>query len=127
MVKRLIIVISIYDSRCTACNAFRRWIERRDPAQKVRFIDNQNDESLRLLGDLPVATREGTIFFISGDGRRYQGAKAIFLIISRTEGVFGFICKCLAVWPTYVVFEPIYGLFARHRGKFAWLFKNCQQ
>ena len=117
-------MISIYDSHCATCNAFRRWIARRDLPGKICFIDNQSDESINFLSDLPAEVRGGTLFFIDHDGHRYRGVRAIFLIISHTEGLLGFMCKLLAAWPTYMVFEPVYRLFARHRGKFAWLLRK---
>lgn len=65
-----------------------------------------------------------TIVAVDDRGGVRTGAQAIFTIAGETGGLIGFIGRALSPRPVSLLFEPVYRLFARHRGRFARWFKN---
>ncbi len=65
-----------------------------------------------------------TIVALDDRGRVLTGAQAIFTIAGQTGGMIGLGGRMLSPRPISLLFEPGYGLFARHRGRFARFFED---
>ena len=72
--------------------------------------------------DPVVAAR--TIVAVDDQGRVTKGAQAVFSIAADTGGLIGFISRLLKYRFVNLLFEPGYRVFARHRGRFAWFFRE---
>lgn len=114
----------VYDSSCAVCNAFRRWILRRDRRGKLVFVGNRTDEAKALLPSLTDEQRAATLHWLSGSGDHHQGARAVFSTVASTGGFLGIASAVLARPPLYVLSEPAYRLFAKHRSQLARFFRE---
>ena len=114
----------VYDSSCAVCNAFRRWVAMRDPQRKLVFVGNRTDEAKALLPSLTDEQRAATLHWLSGSGDHHQGARAVFTTVASTGGLLGIASAVLAGPQLYVLFEPAYRLFAKHRSRLARFFRQ---
>ena len=80
-------------------------------------MGNKCDESAELLPHLSKVERTRTIHWIDDEGGHRQGARTVFTIAGATESRLGLIARLLARWPLYALAQPLYRIFACHRGK----------
>ena len=64
---------------------------------------------------------QNTLVCIFPNGQAIHGARAVFYVVSQTGGKIGFLASLLRNRFVSWLFEPGYKIFARHRGRFAWL------
>ena len=113
----------VYDSSCAVCNAFRRWMLRRDRHGSLTFVGNRSDEAKALLPWISDERRIATLHWLSDSSDHHQGARAIFSTVASTGGLFGIPSAIIARSPLYLLFEPSYRLFAKHRSRLARFFR----
>ena len=109
----------VYDAQCVVWDLFRRWVQRRDHRFVLFFLGN-TDRRVKEIS-LEPALVESTLVCIFPDGQVTHGAQAVFYVLSQTGGKLGFLAGLLRNRFASWLFEPGYRLFARHRGRFAWL------
>tara|TARA_Y100000758_G_C15666492_1_gene280388 strand:+ start:62 stop:373 length:312 start_codon:yes stop_codon:yes gene_type:complete len=102
---------------------FRRWVQRRDGVSDLCFLGNKDSRATGLLVDIKPGLAENTLVCILPNGQVTYGAQAVFSVVSQTDGMIGFFASLLRNRFVSWLFEPGYKLFARHRGRFAWLFR----
>ena len=112
----------VYDSTCAVCNAFRRWILRRDRHGSLTFVGNRTNEAKALLPWISDERRTATLHWLSGAADHHEGARAVFSAVASTGGFLGIPAAIIARSPLHLLFEPIYRLFAQHRGRLARFF-----
>ena len=112
----------VYDSSCAVCDAFRRWILRRDGHGSLTFVGNRTDEAKALLPWISDERRTATLHWLSDAADHHQGARAVFSAVASTGGLLGIPAAIIARSPLHLLFEPIYRVFARHRSRLARFF-----
>ena len=103
---------------------FRRWVQRRDHADYLFFLGNTDPRIQELSVELKPGLAENTLLCISANGQITHGAQAVFSVFSQTGGKIGLLASLLRNRFVSRLFEPGYKLFARHRGRFAWLARD---
>ena len=112
----------VYDSSCAVCNAFRRWILRRDRHGSLTFVGNRTDAAKALLPWMSDERRTATLHWLSDAADHHQGARAVFSTVASTGGFLGVLAAFITQSPLHLLFEPIYRFLARHRSRLARFF-----
>ncbi|MGY8879421.1 MAG: thiol-disulfide oxidoreductase DCC family protein [Dehalococcoidia bacterium] len=99
-----------------------RWVQRNDLNGKVDFHPNDRDSVHAVSPDIDPTKAARTIVAVDGNGVVFYGAQAISLIISCTGGFSGFLGRIFKKRFASMLLEPFYRLFAKHRGRIAFLF-----
>jgi lipase maturation factor 1 len=103
----------IYDAECRFC---RRWIARwrARTGGRITYLPLQQPGLLRRLG-VPLSDALRSIQLVTPDGKRYEGADAVFRALGHTPGLW--LLTRLARLPlARWIAEWLYRRIARHRG-----------
>ena len=114
--------IVFYDAECPVCNAFRRWLKRRDGHDRLRMLPNDAANVRQHAPGLDPATAERMLVTVFPDSRMWKGARGVFGAAAETGGLCGAVCRVMSWKPLSLLAEPGYRLFARHRGRLARFF-----
>ena len=105
----------IFDGECPVCTNLKAFTENRLEDGELTFIAFQEKVFEQAAPHLSREEANRTIFVIGRNGKRFQGAKAVFEIMSALPGGWGFIGKVFRLPPIYWIAEPFYRLFANRR------------
>ena len=106
--------VVIYDADCRFCETARRWIERWDHHQLLRFIHFEEAEACALQPDLIDVGCLDAFRLIDEDGRLWEGEEAAIQVARRLPG--GRLLAWLLSLPgCYQVAGKAYQWIARHR------------
>ncbi|HIM14824.1 MAG TPA: DUF393 domain-containing protein [Acidobacteria bacterium] len=101
-----------------------RWVQRSGQHDDSRFIPNDPASVREASDNVDPVVAARTIVAVDDQGRVTKGAQAVFSIAADTGGIIGFISRLLKYRFVSLLFEPGYRVFARHRGRFAWFFRE---
>jgi predicted DCC family thiol-disulfide oxidoreductase YuxK len=82
----------------------------------MEFVPFQTGDLERIVPGLTPELASRSLTFVSKDGRRFRGARAVFETMRRLPGAWGALGAILSFPPLSLLAEPFYRLFARHRG-----------
>ena len=105
--------VVIFDDQSLACSNFKDWLHSRDHDNRIKFEEMSNHRY-----------EQNSLQYITSDGSKVSGARAVLIAISHTGGTIGFAARVFSIWPFFVLFVPFYSLFARNRKKINKLFKT---
>ncbi len=108
--------VVIFDGTCGVCSALKRAVQRRDEAGTLTFVAYQRGNLDEISPGLTPEMASRSVYFVSRDGRRFHGARAVFETMRRLPGGWGVVGTILAFPPLSLLAEPIYRLVARNRG-----------
>lgn len=107
----------IYDGGCGICHWLRLVAERRDTHGRLHFAAYQTADLDALAPGLTRAEASRALIVVRPDGRRYRGARAVFLTMRALPFPWRVIGAIGALPPVSWLFEPFYRLIARHRAR----------
>jgi len=105
----------IIDGDCPVCVALKDFTEEKTEDQKLEFIPYQSDIFEQKISNINREDAQKTLFVVTEKGKQLRGARAVFEIMSELPGGWGFIGKILKLPPFYLVADPFYRQFAKHR------------
>jgi predicted DCC family thiol-disulfide oxidoreductase YuxK len=112
----------IYDGDCGVCRALKDWAMGRDTAKNLEFIAFQRGNLEDISPGLTPELVSKALYYVSDDGRRFHGARAVFETLRHLPGIWGILGTILSFPPLSLMAEPFYHLFARNRGRIShWL------
>jgi predicted DCC family thiol-disulfide oxidoreductase YuxK len=112
----------IFDGECGICNETRQWVEARDRGRRLTFVPYQVADLSTLSPGLTADTASRMAFYVTPDGRRVGGARAIFLCLKALPGAWGVIGAVGAFVPVSLLAEPFYRVVAHNRARISgWL------
>jgi predicted DCC family thiol-disulfide oxidoreductase YuxK len=106
----------IYDGDCGVCQASKDWAAGLDATGRLGFSAFQTADLAKVAPGLSPEMASQALHFIRSDGRRFQGARAVFETMQRLPGVWGVLGAILSFPVLSFLAEPFYRLFARYRG-----------
>lgn len=107
----------IFDGECPVCTGLKDFSDAHSPPDEIEYIPYQQAYLDRQLPKLSLQETSQAIHVIDRDGRILQGARAVFEIMKKMSGWWGILGHIFALPPIYIMAEPFYRLFARHRHK----------
>jgi predicted DCC family thiol-disulfide oxidoreductase YuxK len=114
--------VVIFDGDCGICNATREWAEARDRAGHLRFVPFQSADLDAVSPGLTAGMAGRMAWLITSGGRRFGGARAIFMILTRLPGVWPLLGAVGAFPPVNLLCEPFYRVIAANRSRISgWL------
>ena len=114
------LAIILFDGVCNLCNAFIRWIVRRDRRAHFKFAALQSPVSQQIL-PTQVSPEMDTVLLVES-GKIYMKSEAVLRIIQQLGGV-GRLSPILRVIPRRMR-DRIYDFIARNR--YAWFGRRDQ-
>ncbi|MGQ9850384.1 MAG: thiol-disulfide oxidoreductase DCC family protein [Aggregatilineaceae bacterium] len=121
-------LLVVFDGDCGLCQTARQWAEERDRQGRLRFVPYQDADLARLAPDLTAEQAAQALYLLAPDGRRYRGARAVFMTLRSLPGWWSLLGTVWALPPLSLLAEPFYRLVARHRAAVSrWLgLTQCQ-
>ncbi len=112
----------IFDGECGICNATCEWLEARDRERHLRVLPYQTADLDALSPGLSADMASRMAFYVTPDGRRVGGARAVFLSLKALAGFWRVVGTLGAFAPVSLLCEPFYRVIARNRSRIsAWL------
>jgi predicted DCC family thiol-disulfide oxidoreductase YuxK len=105
----------IYDGDCGICTALKLEAERRDKENRLRFVAFQSHDLAQVAPGITREMASKAVYLLRADGRRFQGARALFEAMRRLPGPWGWVGAVGALPPLSLVAEPFYRLVAHNR------------
>jgi predicted DCC family thiol-disulfide oxidoreductase YuxK len=105
----------VFDAECTVCQGFKDFALKQKTRSEFTFIPYQDGDLEKIFPSQDSTVFEKSLFLLNNQGEVYQGARAVFRIMSEFRGSLGFFGKILSRPPFYWIAEPFYRLFAHHR------------
>jgi len=115
-------VTVLFDGDCGVCQKLAQMAADRDPAHRLRFSAFQRADLAALSPGLTRDMAARSVYVVAPDGARWRGARAVFEIMRRLPGVWGWLGRIGALPPVSLLAEPVYRLAAHHRTRLSrWL------
>ena len=105
----------IFDGECDICTNLKGFAETHTERENLNFIPFQSDQLADYAPKLSVDQASQTLHVITEQGHHIRGARAVFEIMSKLPGLWGWLGRILVKPPFYLIAEPFYRLFARYR------------
>jgi predicted DCC family thiol-disulfide oxidoreductase YuxK len=121
--------IIIYDGECGICNYFAGWVAKNSSANVFETIPYKKvDFNTLPEGYTPELAMETVLLVERSTQRVYSKAKAVFIILRHTKGLWKIIGRLFANKFSSTLFNPLYSFIARNRSKISRIFglQNCR-
>lgn len=105
--------VVLFDGACNFCNAWVRFIFRRDSSGRFNFASQQSDQGRNLLAAHGAPNDLSTLILVAGDGRVYVKSEAVWRILVALGGVWR-LAAFMRVLPVGLR-DRAYDAFARNR------------
>jgi len=90
----------------------------------MRFVPNDPASVREASEHVSPAVAARTVIVVDEQGSVVQGAQAVFTIVADTGGIVGLASRLLKNRFISLLLESGYRILARHRGRFAVLFRK---
>ena len=118
-------VVVIFDGYCKVCTLAVGFLQRRDKANQLTMLPNQQPDVLQRYG-LTKDEVQRAVWALEADGTRYEAAAAITKILATLGGPWALIALLYRVPPLRWLEDAGYRWFSRNRYHFGWLWRTTE-
>jgi len=105
----------VYDGTCRFCEAFMGYSKNKGASRGLKFVASQLVDLNTLSPSLTQTIADRSLIFVRRDGKRFQGAGAVYELLRNLPGLWRVLGTFMACATLTKLSEPFYRAVASNR------------